>query len=209
MMRKRLSREESRELTTKRLLDAAQRLFARKGLSATSVEDIAAEAGYSRGAFYSNFDSKNDLFIEILRRDHRLTHARFVALCDDSMPFEQIYARLRDAYSQQYRDDESFMNWAEARMLAARDPKFRAELSAVDAEKRRDINGLIEYVYRRAGVTPPAPASLIGMGFVSLFEGVKLAMLSAPEDVTPEDAQTVLSVFVEAVIPTFSRKAAQ
>jgi AcrR family transcriptional regulator len=51
MIRKRLSREDSREQTLQRLLDAAEKLIARKGLDAASVEDIAAAAGYSRGAF--------------------------------------------------------------------------------------------------------------------------------------------------------------
>lgn len=200
MMRKRLTREESREQTTKHLLDAAQTLIAQKGLSATSVEDIAAAAGYSRGAFYSNFDTKYDLFIEVLRRDHLDTHDRFMALCDDEMSFEQIIGRLRDLYGQQYRNDESFLNWAEARMLAARDPEFRARLHEVDAEKRADINGLVEYIFRRAGGAPPLPASLMAMGFVSLIEGVKLTMLASPQDIAPVNAETVLSVFLEAVI---------
>jgi Bacterial regulatory proteins, tetR family len=55
MNRKRLTREDSREATRKHLMDAAQRLTAKKGLSTTSVEDIAESAGYTRGAFYSNF----------------------------------------------------------------------------------------------------------------------------------------------------------
>ena len=64
--RVRLSREESREQTQQRLLDAAQSVIAKKGLAGTSGEDIAAAAGYTRGAFYSNFRSKGDLFIELL-----------------------------------------------------------------------------------------------------------------------------------------------
>jgi AcrR family transcriptional regulator len=209
-MRKRLTREESREQTTKHLLDAGQKLIAQKGLSATSVEDIAAAAGYSRGAFYSNFDTKYDLFIEVLRRDHRDTHDVFLALCDDSVPFEQLIGRLRDLYGQQYRNDESFLNWAEARMLAARDPEFRARLHEVDAEKRGDINAVAEYIFRRAGGTPPLPASVMAMGFVSLIEGVKLTMLAAPDDISPADAEALLSLFLDTVIRhSVSREAAQ
>jgi AcrR family transcriptional regulator len=70
MPRKRLTREESRDLTRQRLLDAAAVIIAKKGLAAASVENIAERAGYTRGAFYSNFDSKIDLFIELLKRDH-------------------------------------------------------------------------------------------------------------------------------------------
>src|ERR1700751_3480600 len=79
MSRKRLSREDSRDQTTQRLLEAAQKLIAKKGLSAASVEDIAEAAGYTRGAFYLNFTSKGDLFIELLRRDHLENHAELAA----------------------------------------------------------------------------------------------------------------------------------
>jgi AcrR family transcriptional regulator len=70
MKRKRLTRQDSRGETRKNLLDAAQRLIATKGLGTASVEDIAAAAGYTRGAFYSNFSSKDELFLELLCRDH-------------------------------------------------------------------------------------------------------------------------------------------
>ena len=199
-MRQRLTREESREQTTKHLLDAGQKLIAQKGLNATSVEDITAAAGYSRGAFYSNFETKYDLFIEVLRRDHLDTHDRFMALCDDDMTFPQLLDRLRELYGQQYRNDESFLNWAEARMLAARDPEFRTRLREVDAEKRRDINSVVEYIFRRAGGSPPLPPAVMAMGFVSLIEGVKLTMLAAPDDITPTSAEAVLSVFLDAVL---------
>src|SRR5690242_6093785 len=102
MTRKRLTREDSRDQTTQRLLDAAQRLIARKGLSAASVENITAAAGYSRGAFYSNFKSKDDLFIEILRRDHEQTHLDLGALQDDSLSLDHIQARVRELYGQMY-----------------------------------------------------------------------------------------------------------
>src|SRR6266404_7652329 len=99
MSRKRLSRDDSREQTTQRLLDAAQKVIAKKGLEAASVENIAAAAGYTRGAFYSNFSSKDDLFIELLRRDHRRSMAELDALRDMALPVEHIHSRARDIYS--------------------------------------------------------------------------------------------------------------
>src|SRR6267378_242060 len=130
MSRKRLSRDDSREQTTQRLLDAAQKLIARKGLDAASVENIAAAAGYSRGAFYSNFSSKDDLFIELLRRDHQKAMAGFTALRTSELSIDEVQRRTRDLYGQMFRDNESFMNWTEARMMAARDARFRGKLEA-------------------------------------------------------------------------------
>ena len=88
MSRKRLTREDSRERTAQRLLAAARKLIAKRGLSDTTLDEIAEEAGYTRGAFYSNFSSKGDLFIELLRRDHAATSAQLRALRDDSLPLD-------------------------------------------------------------------------------------------------------------------------
>jgi len=198
MSRKRLSREDSRELTTQRLLEAAQKLIARKGLEAASVENIAAAAGYSRGAFYSNFNSKGDLFIELLRRDHEKATSELTALRDDALPLEEIQARVAGVYSQLYRDSESFMNWTEARLLATRDAKFRAKLNTFLAEKCAQIAGFISYFYVRVGIEPPLPAESIAMGFISLAEGVKLSLLSSPMEMTVERAESILKLFIDS-----------
>ncbi len=200
MSRKRLSREDSREQTTLRLLEAAQKLIARKGFSAASVEDIADAAGYTRGAFYSNFSGKGDLFIELLRRDHERTTTELNALRSDELPLEHIQARAREIYGGLYRDNECFMNWTEARMLAARDAKFRSKLSALMTEKRGQIAAFIDYFYRRAGVTAPLPSEQMAMGFMSLVEGVRLFMLSSPMDMTPDTAESVLTLFVDSIM---------
>jgi AcrR family transcriptional regulator len=63
MKRQRLTREQSKDQTRLRLLDAAQAIFMKKGFVATSVEDIAEAAGYTRGAFYSNFSCMPVLFL--------------------------------------------------------------------------------------------------------------------------------------------------
>ena len=200
MSRKRLTREDSRDQTTQRLLDAAQKLIARKGLSDASVEDIAEAAGYTRGAFYSNFNSKGDLFIELLRRDHQKTHSELGALRNDELSLDHIQSRARDLYGQVYHDNESFMNWTEARMLAARDARFRTKLNALCAEKRAQIAEFIEYFYRRAGVEPTVSPTAMAMGFMALVEGMKLSMLSSPTDVPADTAESVLTLFIDSIM---------
>lgn len=61
-------REEQRERTRRDLLDAAARVFAAQGYHAASVDDVAEAAGYTKGAVYSNFDSKEELFLALLER---------------------------------------------------------------------------------------------------------------------------------------------
>lgn len=200
MKRKRLTRVDSRDQTKLRLLEAAQKLIAKKGLAATSVEDIAAAAGYTRGAFYSNFAGKGDLFIELLRCDNVAHIMQFEELKTQTLSLDEIQSRARQLYGGLYRNNESFMNWTEARMLAARDPKFRSKLNALIAEKREHIAGFIEYFHQRADAPPSLSSSDMAMGFMSLVEGVKLFMLSSPLDMKPEVAESVLTFFVDSIM---------
>ena len=200
MTRKRLSREDSREQTTQRLLDAAEKLIARKGLDAASVENIAAAAGYSRGAFYSNFKSKDDLFIELLRRDHQKSMAELNALRSSELSVDQVQNRTRDIYGQMFRDNDCFMNWTEARMMAARDTRFRAKLEALMVEKRGQIAAFIQYFHDRVGVAPSLPPEKMAMGFMSLAEGVQLFMMSNPTEMTPATAESLLTLFVDSIM---------
>jgi AcrR family transcriptional regulator len=209
MTRKRLSREDSREQTTQRLLDAAEKLIARKGLDAVSVENIAAAAGYSRGAFYSNFKSKDDLIIELLRRDHQKGMTELNALRTSELSLDELQGRARDIYSQMFRDNECFMNWAEARMMAARDARFRVKLEALMTEKRAQVADFIQYFHERVGVTPALTAEKMAMGFMSLAEGVKLFMMSSPSEMTPATAESLLTLFVDSIMKLARLEAAK
>jgi len=205
----RLTREESREQTQQRLLEAAQSVIARKGLAATSVEDIAAAAGYTRGAFYSNFRSKGDLFIELLRQDHRRAHDAMSEILQTDLAPAQLEQRVSEMYARLYRSNECFMNWTEARMLAARDGRFRNKLNALMLEKRDYIAAFIEQFYQRLGLPPSVPSAQLAMGFMSLLEGVKLFRLSSPQEMTDEAAESILMLFVDALIRLARLRAAE
>jgi AcrR family transcriptional regulator len=200
MSRKRLTRDDSREQTTQRLLEAARKMIAKKGLEAASVENIAAAAGYTRGAFYSNFDSKDDLFIELLRREHQKATDQMSALRSDALSLDEIQSGARVMYGQLYRDDESSMIWTEARLLAVRNARFRTKLNALMTEKRSQIADFIRYFYGRLGVAPPVPPEDIAMGFMSLAEGVKLYMMSSPAEMTPPTAESLLTLFIDSLM---------
>src|SRR5215207_1814132 len=68
MKRKRKTQAERRDETREQVVAAAARVFARRGFHATSLEAIAEEAGFSRGAVYYNFADKEELFLELLDR---------------------------------------------------------------------------------------------------------------------------------------------
>jgi AcrR family transcriptional regulator len=67
-MAQRLTPERRRELTRTALLDAAADVFAKRGFHAASLEEIAENAGFTRGAIYKNFENKEDLFFAVIER---------------------------------------------------------------------------------------------------------------------------------------------
>jgi AcrR family transcriptional regulator len=81
------------EATTADLLDAARRLFAADGYNATSLEDVVAAAGVTKGALYHHFDSKRDLFRAVFENEERaLARACHEAYRREPDPWDGFYA---------------------------------------------------------------------------------------------------------------------
>ena len=198
MSRKRLTREESREQTRLRLLDAAAVVIAKKGLAATSVEDVAGHAGYTRGAFYSNFKSKTDLFIELLKRDHSDIQQDMQQLLDADLSTEDLQKQLAQFYSQCYRDHTSYVLWAEARLHSVRDAKFRQRLNTLCLEKRDMIAYYITQFCRRMEKPLPAPAADLALAMMSLIDGMLYFNMSMPNEMSDASTGTVLSTIFTA-----------
>ena len=132
--RKRLTREESKEVTRMRLIEAAERLFVRKGFDDASVEEISETAGYSRGAFYSNFDNKEQVFLGLI--DRRLPKALDNVLRQASEPAERS-AAVREWFSNQWRLKDFIALRMEFSRRAMRDRSVRKHLAELRRRDRR------------------------------------------------------------------------
>ncbi|WP_025598654.1 TetR/AcrR family transcriptional regulator [Burkholderia sp. WSM2230] len=205
MKRQRLTREQSKDQTRQRLLDAAQAIFMKKGFVAASVEDIAGAAGYTRGAFYSNFRSKNELFLELLRRDHETMQAGLRAIFEDAATREQMEERVMHYYSNLHRENKCFLLWVEAKLLAARDGRFRLRFNAFLHEKLEQLAAYVREFSERAGTPLPLPAEMLAMGLMGLCDGVQFFYTVDPQNVPSEMAQAVLAGFFSRVV--FGRSA--
>jgi AcrR family transcriptional regulator len=200
MKRQRLTREQSKDQTRQRLLDAAQAIFMKKGFVAASVEDIAEAAGYTRGAFYSNFSSKTELFLELLRRDHAEMQAALESIFEDGATRETMEAQVLEYYSNLPRDDKCFLLWMEAKLLAARDARFRVKFNAFMLEKLERTSEYIRAFSARAGTPLLLPAETLAMGLMGLCEGVQFLHTIDPQKVSSDTAQAVLAGFFARVV---------
>jgi AcrR family transcriptional regulator len=200
MRRKRLTREQSKDQTRQRLLDAAQAMFMKKGFVAASVEDIAQAAGYTRGAFYSNFRSKPELFLELLRRDHEVMQAGLRAIFDQQATRDEMERSVLRYYSQLHLNNKCFLLWVEAKLLAARDARFRVRFNAFLHEKFEHLTAYIEEFSVRAGTPLPMPAASLAMGLMGLCDGVQFFYTVDPQNVTGTAAESVLAGFFARVV---------
>ena len=130
MKRKRKTQSEKREQTREDILAAASRVFAERGFHAASLDAIADEAGFSRGAVYYNFAGKDELFLELLDRRcaERAQDLRevFTGEGDDiDRSRQQAEVASRQAFDALTGDTEWRALYLEFLAHAAREPKFR------------------------------------------------------------------------------------
>lgn len=127
-LKQRLTRAERQAQTRQELLDAAARVFVERGFTGSSVEEISAEAGYTRGAFYSNFSSKEELFVELL---HERVYARYTGMYEQGLRDPSRVPTLREtgemlaAIQGRAEDRWLFRLWFECLAQAGRDEKLR------------------------------------------------------------------------------------
>lgn len=182
--RKRLTREESRAQTRQDLLDAAKILFARQGFEGSSVEQIAEAAGYTRGAFYSNFETKEVLLIALIERCFDDDLAGIALLQGDlaavSAGFQQA------AHLEESRHREAHLLKMEFWMCALRSPAVRTAYAAQHARLRSAIGTLIEAQYAASHRPLPAPAEELAAVTVALRNGLDSQKLISP-DAVPDD----------------------
>lgn len=196
----RLTREQSRDQTRERLLDAAQAMFMGKGFVGASVEDIAQAAGYTRGAFYSNFGSKSELLVELLRRDHEAVQADLRSIFATNTSREDMEARVLAYYSRMPQDNKAFLLWVEAKLLAARDARFRTRFNAFMKEKRDQLAAYIEEFSARVGTPLTLAPELLVIGLMGLCDGVQFLAAADPQHVTPPVIEEVLGRFFARVV---------
>jgi len=200
MKPERLSHARRKEQTRERLYGAARTMFLEKGFAATSVEDIVEAAGYTRGAFYSNFRSKQDLLTELLRRDADEAQANLRASLEDGDTPEQAKARVIAHFVRSCRERECFPLWVEAYLLARRDSAFRKRVHALRREELLQVSAYIGTPLMESDNALPLQTDALALGLVSLCDGVQLFSMSYPQRATDQLIQTVLAEFASSVL---------
>lgn len=172
----RLGRAESQELTRTRLLEAARALVARVGYHEASVEAIAAEAGYTKGAFYSNFESKEALFCELMRQHKSAAMAELHAAVQSAPTVDVTIERLAIRAEQVAASVDWILLDVELQLHALRSAPFAEQYARLQDGVHDAIARLISLTCVQAQVEPPSPgeARAVAAAYLALTHGLIL-----------------------------------
>ena len=186
LTRKRLTREESRAQTRERLIEAALAVFTRDGVESTSIEEVAEAAGYSRGAFYSNFESKDDLLCAVLDREIEREEQEFEAIVAALPPPRDLISKVREYYVSIGKDETSCAFWLGLQLYALKNQTIRPRVAELMRRKREHVIEQVRRVYAAIGKEPPGSAEIVSLGLMAVAQGLGLTQLLDPEAISAE-----------------------
>ncbi|ABD07136.1 transcriptional regulator, TetR family [Rhodopseudomonas palustris HaA2] len=194
----RKTREQSRLETRERLIASAHAAIRRDGIGGLSLRRLCEEAGYSQGAFYSNFASRDDLLLVLMER-HVLgeveTLRRLVQVMDGEALGDvpaTVAARLADLAQQ----TEWSLLSIELQLHAQRDARFADAYNAAKISYHAEFARLVEDILQRHNLAPALPPLQIGIGLYALWSG--LAVQGTVPGAGPRDE--IFLAFLRAVI---------
>ncbi|MCG3268297.1 TetR/AcrR family transcriptional regulator [Yoonia sp. I 8.24] len=177
----------SQQQTRDALTQAGAALIAQNGFSGASVRDIAARAGFTQGAFYSNFQSKDDLVLEIMRSQFQYAYASMEVLSrDTSKSTTEMITEASEWLREICGSSEKAQLEAEISLHALRDPAFAESYYALLDEQADKMAHIVQKSADARQLKLRAPARQLAMGMIAMARGLKLMM---PQN----DPQTILS----------------
>jgi AcrR family transcriptional regulator len=178
----------TRDDTREKLFEAAARVFEEQGIGGASIEAIAAAAGFTRGAFYSNFASKDELIIAMLEDHVEQSIRRNLDLLDRHKNLADFIEALKNMdKSRQDPLGRSPLLHMEMILFVARAEQRRPELAKRLRARRKLITDIVETSLKNSGRNGALNPTWTGAIVLALEDGFRLHRLIDPET-TPADS---------------------
>jgi AcrR family transcriptional regulator len=176
-----LSRKEKQAKTRSALLRSATKLICAKGIGEASVDDISTDAGYTKGAFYANFKSKEEMFLVMLDEAYAEELERLEAhLPGEGAPAEEVRESAEDFLSFVRSNPDWPRLYFEFVVYAARNPEFREELATRNRAMRERIAEVIRNWSADFSTQPPFPYQDIALMLFCMADGFLIQQLVEP-----------------------------
>lgn len=179
------------EASRQQILDAAVKTLAKRGFASTSVSDIAATAGMSKGVVHYHFSSKDDLIARVLEQCSRTMSARVRRAWDlPGAPVEKIRSALREMWSTRSDGSPEMRVLVDLMALAVHDAKLRKPMSALFLGMRTELVEEFVKSFRELGLKPKVPPHIIPKLVMALLDGLGLHRIFDPP--SPSDEKDTL-----------------
>lgn len=192
----RLTRKQKQAHTRECLMHSAARVFARRGLQQASIDEVAEDAGFTKGAFYANFKSKEELFLAMLdeRFTKRIEEIEQVIASEGSTA--EKARRAGDLHAEALRADREWERlFFEFSAYAARDEDFRQELVTRYRAMRQRIADALQADAEHHDKQPALPMEQVALMTTVMSNGFALEKLLEGDAVPDELYGTMLMVF--------------
>jgi AcrR family transcriptional regulator len=177
----------TRDDTCDKLFEAAARMFEEQGIGGASIEAIAAAAGFTRGAFYSNFKSKDELIIAMLEDHVSQSIRRNLDLLAEHKTLPEFLNALRSMdRSRQDPLGRSPLLHMEMILFVARAEKRRPELAKRLRARRKLVADIIETAAKNSGKKGARNPEWMAAIVLALEDGFRLHRLIDPETTAPD-----------------------
>lgn len=180
--KRRLSREEAKAETRKALLEAAAAVFAQHGFNGASIDAVAEAAGYTKGAVYSHFSNKEELYLALLDAHLSAEGPGALALLESGAPIASFAAEIEQSLPEEL---EKMRDWGrltyEFILHAMRDEKVRLRLADRFVRARNDYATSLEKRYTASGETPPMDIEKLATALLAFENGLSLIGFVSPE----------------------------
>jgi len=193
-------RQERTEITRARLIQSAEKAFARDGFEAAKLEEIAADAGYTRGAFYANFDSKEDLFFALLEREIGSRIAALEREMDRVAEPEAKLKAMRDFFLTKTMDRRWCLLALEFKLFAVRHPEVRQRLAAMHRRFVGPRVSFLEEVMKNIGRELPVSAYATGVSMAALGNSLTLEHMLDPNMIPEHEVRHIVGSFFDSLI---------
>ena len=191
---RRMSRKESQEETRQKLLDAAAEIISQVGFGKASADTIAEQAGYSKGAFYSNFSSKEEMAMALLQRIKDQKLKDFSQLLDSVDEYNSPLQVLEDWFSKNSINKDCPLLGIELKLLASRNREFGQIYNNFEKEQSKAIANLLKQLYVKINKKPQIEPYILSSALESLVNGIIL------RDDIQEQAGTVLTIILDSLL---------
>jgi AcrR family transcriptional regulator len=193
-----LTRAERQQRTREELVDAAELLFSEQGFHATSIDAVAAEAGFTKGAVYSNFESKEDLFFAVYeRRVDRRVEEMEAALSDAATAHDAFEGMIPGAGRYPAAGDGWLAVFFEFWAHVLRHPELKQRFAE---QHRRVIEPLAvasERLAAESGTDLPDDPYKLATARFALQLGIQLERLTQPDVVDPDFGRRMGRLFTD------------